>query len=104
MSKLNCPNCGAPITGIQCEYCGTMFYDFAEISDNKPKYLRVNFNGQVMWCQAIMQSAEMKFSNGTLPEMAISFVLHQDANGNLLYQRRTKHERLHKQTGGDCRV
>ena len=23
MSKLNCPNCGAPITGIQCEYCGT---------------------------------------------------------------------------------
>lgn len=21
----NCPNCGAPITGRQCEYCGTVF-------------------------------------------------------------------------------
>ena len=23
--KLNCPNCGAPITGSKCEYCGTYF-------------------------------------------------------------------------------
>lgn len=22
---LNCPNCGAPITGSKCEYCGTIF-------------------------------------------------------------------------------
>ena len=22
---LNCPNCGAPITGCKCEYCGTVF-------------------------------------------------------------------------------
>ena len=21
----NCPNCGAPITGYQCEYCETVF-------------------------------------------------------------------------------
>lgn len=21
----NCPNCGAPITGRRCEYCGTVF-------------------------------------------------------------------------------
>ena len=21
----NCPNCGAPITGWRCEYCGTVF-------------------------------------------------------------------------------
>lgn len=21
----NCPNCGAPITSSQCEYCGTVF-------------------------------------------------------------------------------
>lgn len=24
---LNCPNCGAPIKGSKCEYCGTMFSD-----------------------------------------------------------------------------
>lgn len=22
---LNCPNCGAPVTGGRCEYCGTIF-------------------------------------------------------------------------------
>lgn len=22
---INCPNCGAPITGTECEYCGTLF-------------------------------------------------------------------------------
>lgn len=23
--RTNCPNCGAPITGMKCEYCGTDF-------------------------------------------------------------------------------
>lgn len=23
--KHNCPNCGAPISGLKCEYCGTNF-------------------------------------------------------------------------------
>ena len=23
----NCPNCGAPITGDRCEYCGTVFWE-----------------------------------------------------------------------------
>jgi len=26
MSERNCPDCGAPITGDQCEYCKTIFY------------------------------------------------------------------------------
>ena len=25
MKSLNCPNCGAPITGHVCEYCGSVF-------------------------------------------------------------------------------
>ena len=30
MTPTNCPNCGAPITGPKCEYCGTVFnYDMA---------------------------------------------------------------------------
>lgn len=24
----NCPNCGAPITGDKCEYCGTVFHHY----------------------------------------------------------------------------
>jgi len=25
IKKTNCPNCGAPITSMKCEYCGTDF-------------------------------------------------------------------------------
>ena len=28
-SKHNCPNCGAPRTGMRCEYCGTPFLYYA---------------------------------------------------------------------------
>ena len=30
----NCPNCGAPITGVRCEYCGTVFYGTVSESSN----------------------------------------------------------------------
>lgn len=26
LSVSNCPNCGAPIIGKRCDYCGTVFY------------------------------------------------------------------------------
>lgn len=29
----NCPNCGAPIKGRQCEYCGTVFREDPELRD-----------------------------------------------------------------------
>ena len=87
MSKLNCPNCGAPITGIQCEYCGTMFYDFAEISDNAPKYLRLDFNGKKIWGKARMQSTEFIHSYDSLVIVNVQFAMLPDANGNLLYMK-----------------
>ena len=31
MRDTNCPNCGAPITGDHCEYCGTVFVDVQEL-------------------------------------------------------------------------
>lgn len=30
----NCPNCGAPITSHQCEYCGTVFYTHKRCEHN----------------------------------------------------------------------
>jgi hypothetical protein len=38
-SELNCPNCGAPITGEYCPYCGSVFYDWAALDSNKPKVI-----------------------------------------------------------------
>ena len=83
--ELNCPNCGAPITGIQCEYCGTMFYDFAEISENKPKYLRLDFGGQKIWGKAVMVSAEINYQPDSLPEVEIRFYMLPDKKGNMIY-------------------
>ena len=51
--KLNCPNCGAPITGEKCEYCGTLFYDFASIELYKPSYIRIKYNGKLIIFKAL---------------------------------------------------
>lgn len=37
---LNCPNCGAPIHGRSCEYCGTIFYRLAVGEDSYEQELR----------------------------------------------------------------
>ncbi len=39
--RLNCPNCGMPIVNTKCEYCGTVFYDFADLDLDAPSYVRV---------------------------------------------------------------
>ena len=28
MTPTNCPNCGAVVHGVQCEYCGTRFHGY----------------------------------------------------------------------------
>ena len=84
--KLNCPNCGAPITGIQCEYCGTMFYDFAEISDNTPKYLRLDFNGKKIWCKAVMRETNITINYRDDPVIIeVLFATIPDKDGTLIY-------------------
>lgn len=52
--RLNCPNCGAPITGTVCKYCGAVFYDFAVLDFGKPTYVRVKYNGTLNVFRAIL--------------------------------------------------
>lgn len=52
MQSLNCPNCGAPITGERCEYCGAVFYDWATISDEAPAYIKMSINGTLVLFRA----------------------------------------------------
>ena len=49
MSK-TCPNCGAPISSWQCNYCGAVFYDFSslDISFDKPIFIRFKFDGKTV--------------------------------------------------------
>ena len=53
--KLNCPNCGAPITEEICPYCGTIFYDFANIEIGKPAALRLKTGHRLTVCKAVAE-------------------------------------------------
>ena len=87
MEKLNCPNCGAPITSTECPYCGTVFYDFTAISDEKPTYIKLNANRQLLCFRARMRTAEIEFASDALPEVRIDFTVLPDDAGVLLMRR-----------------
>lgn len=60
--KTNCPNCGQPITSEKCEYCGTVFYDFVNISPEEPSYLRIKYGDRKMIiAKAIGTEAEIAY-------------------------------------------
>ena len=60
--ELNCPNCGAVITGIKCEYCGTQFFNLADIDLQKAGYLRINTGDEVHTFKAIPTDMQIEWS------------------------------------------
>lgn len=62
MEKLNCPNCGAPITGDKCEYCGTIFYDFANINIGDVSYIRMKHRDVLQIFRAVVTNVEIEYS------------------------------------------
>lgn len=47
----NCPNCGAPIRGDECPYCGTAFtrkYDGINIYDTTGKYVCTLYENNII--------------------------------------------------------
>lgn len=62
--KLNCPNCGAPITEERCPYCGTLFYDFVNIDPKNPIYLRIKLqDGSIVVCKANLNTLTLTHQN-----------------------------------------
>ena len=64
--RTNCPNCGAPITSEQCEFCGTLFYDFSAIEIGKPCYLKIKHNNQIIMVRAIANDACVEMHADTI--------------------------------------
>jgi len=101
---LNCPNCGAPITGATCEYCGTIFYDFANLEIGKPVYIRMKVNDSLLIFKAIVTNADFQvignepiFYMDSQPvilgtsenyEMDVHFVLTPDDRGVIFEKRK----------------
>lgn len=63
--NLNCPNCGAPLEGIQCRYCGTYMYNVADLSAEKPTFIRLNLGGQ--WVMLRVLVTEFDLHNNSEP-------------------------------------
>lgn len=97
---LNCPNCGAPIDGEKCQYCGTVFYDFAAIDMDKPSYIKMRINGKLLMFKAILTNVEIKqeanttdyaygrFIRCAMPDMTVSAEFHVIDDNGVLYRLR----------------
>lgn len=59
--KPNCVNCGAPLHGCKCEYCGTE-YDFDDII--KVKYERCEIPLETISCKSIVPLEHIQGCNG----------------------------------------
>lgn len=91
--RTNCPNCGAPIDGIICQYCGTRIYDFINISEDEPVWICFRYDGMVVQCKTKHISSSVACENVTLyaddkpyikqPDYTITldFKVVQDENG-----------------------
>ena len=44
----NCPNCGSPISGVKCEYCGTTFLDLVDISTGRDCIVRLRYGDVII--------------------------------------------------------
>ena len=83
--RLNCPNCGAPIDGVKCSYCGTMFYDFASLMVGEPSYVRIRAFGDLIVCKALCESLWVSVPSGeAFPEFDIHFCAVPDDRGVIL--------------------
>lgn len=62
----NCPNCGAILNPekVKCEYCGTYFLDFIDITRNrKPFYLRIKTDQGIAISKVYAKTIEMIHSH-----------------------------------------
>lgn len=75
----NCPNCGAPISGIKCEYCGTAFLNLVDISTGGNCIVRFRHGNEII-------TGEMCVGNINAEVNYIDPVIGRDWTGRLHYR------------------
>lgn len=58
--RTNCINCGAPLTGTKCHYCGTE-YHLDDLGRLKEYYVKLEIFGQKM--EFYLNSVEVNYDN-----------------------------------------
>lgn len=64
--QYKCPVCGAPLEGDRCEYCGCVIYDFAAISTNEPRYIKLQIGNCTVFTKAIAVDPYVEISTETI--------------------------------------
>lgn len=96
LRPLNCPNCGAVINGSKCEYCGTTFFDFAELQIGKPAFMTIKIPGigtddSVVIAKALPVSIDISHRPDECPTLSIEFHIIPDLD----ISRRQTNARIH---------
>lgn len=78
MEKLNCPNCGAQMTGHECEYCGSVFYDFESVDINRINYVRLQIWDEAVTFRVGVTRFDIEHSVDSPPMIHIDMVAYPD--------------------------
>ncbi|MBR2256361.1 MAG: zinc ribbon domain-containing protein [Blautia sp.] len=83
----NCPNCGAPINGDLCPYCGTAFIDWSAIDVHKPNWIKIKLDNKTVLVKAILEEASTHY--GCPEPLAIysnERILYPKMNSNIIIE------------------
>ena len=61
MNHLNCPNCGAPIDGDKCEYCGTSFINTLSFDMNNTQYLKIRIGDNTVITKVYLENMTVNY-------------------------------------------
>lgn len=70
----NCPNCGAPLTGHKCQYCGAVIFDFAAIEIGKPAWINFKLGERWVLAHVLPESASISAESMELARIELDFV------------------------------
>ena len=74
MDTKTCPNCGAPISSFECKYCGATFYDFVNLSFDKPIYIRFKHqDGNVWLMNGFLNKMNVEMSTNEVTSIGLDF-------------------------------
>lgn len=64
--QLNCPNCGAPIDGDKCPYCGTTFINTLSFDLENVQYLKVRIGDKIVLTKVYLASMTVNYENAPI--------------------------------------
>ena len=78
---ISCPNCGGTVVGSKCPYCGSVFWDVADLEIGKPAWIRLKHKDKIFIYKAIPENISITSIYGSRPTMDISMEFHAISYG-----------------------